>query len=439
MDGKTVADATRTADTLAAPARGTRSIKRLESSREATALNRDYLDRMWGDIAAGEKFVFGYGPMELFNAMGLYLVLPVQYGSILAAKQLYGKYQGVLEAEGYFPSLANYESLALGYCFNPDPENAPYGGLPKPAAIVGGYMSEPAIYELFARELDAPRFLMDDPYRQETVPPRWWEEGPEWRDAALIDLGAGELRRCIGFLEETTGKSFDPQTLREYLERADEMSRLYGEIVELAYRTPAPAPFTATDAYSEVAIFETHFGHEWALEHVERMHAEVAARVRDGAAAVPGERVRLLWAGTPLWFNLGFYNAFEESHGAIFVETMYLPRAPRMIQRDREDPVRAAFLRRHMKYTGPSPKASAELIIAQCREFRIDGVVLPSRGATREAAAGSRFMAEKLRRAGISVLLLDYSPLNSLDWDEAAMHSTVSTFIEGIDTGAKRV
>lgn len=421
----------------AAPARGARSIKRLESSREATALNREYMGKMWSDISQGSSFVLGYAPMELFNAMGLYLVLPVQYGSILAAKQLYQKYQGVLEDRGYFSSLANYESLALGYAFEPDPENAPYGGLPQPSAVVGGYMAEPAIYELYARELNAPLFLMDDPYRQESVPEKWWTDIPEWRSPDLVDLSVGEFKRCVRFLQDNTGVVYSETKLREYLQRADEMSRLYGEIVDMAYRSPGPAPFTVTDAYSEVAIFETHFGHEWALDHVKRMHAEVADRVRHGAAAVPNERVRLLWAGTPLWFNLGFYNAFEESHGAIFVETMYLPRAPRLIQSDHSDALRAAFLRRHMKYTGPSPKAAAELVVAQCKEYHIDGVVLPARGATREAAAASRFMAEELRKEGIAVLLLEYSPFNNVDWDEAEMRATMSAFIEQIDTSHK--
>ena len=54
---------------------GGRSRKRLNAAKEATALNREYNARMWEDIAKGEPFIFGYGPMELFNAMGLYLVL----------------------------------------------------------------------------------------------------------------------------------------------------------------------------------------------------------------------------------------------------------------------------------------------------------------------------------------------------------------------------
>lgn len=410
--------------------RGTRSIKRLDSSAEATRLNADYMNRMWSEIANGAEFVFGYGPMELMNAMDLFLVLPVQYGSVLAAKQLYGHYQGVIERQGYFPSLANYETLPLGYVFDPDPARAPYGGLPKPSAVVGGFMQTPAVYELYAREMGAPLFMMDDPYQQEHIAPHWWEH--EFRDPEIVQFAVEELKRCVRFLESVTSKIYSETRMRDYLARADEMSRLYDQITAMAYEQPGPAPFTVTDAYSEVAIFETHFGHEWALDHVRRMHAEVSARVRDGAHAVPGERTRLLWAGTPMWYDLGFYNEWEDSHGAIFIETMYLPRAKRLIVPDRSDAIAAAFLRRHMRYTGPSPRAAAELVIHQARQYHIDGVILPRRGPTRDAAASSHHMAERLRAAGIPALMVEYAPFGVTVDEARALRVQVTDFIEKI-------
>ncbi|MGL3150187.1 2-hydroxyacyl-CoA dehydratase [Microbacterium sp. A196] len=411
---------------------GVRSVKRLDSVREATALNKAHSELMWSDIANGSPFVFGYGPMELFNAMGIHLVLPVQYGSVLAAKQMYGQFQRAIERRGYFPSLSNYESLPLGYCFDPDPR-APYGGLPTPAAIFGGYMQEPGIYELYGREFGVPVLLTDDPYRQLGIPDGWWD-GPEWRDPRILDFATNEVRAAVRLLEQVTGIPYRETDLRELMHRANEMAEYYERIVQLGWGSGGPALFTATDAYSEVAIFETHFGHEWALEHVKRVHAEVEQRAADGAFAVPEEKTRLLWGGTPLWFNLGFLNAWEESHDTVFIETMYLPRAKRLIQDPSEDALRSAFLRRHMKYTGSSPKAAASLIVAQCREFGIDGVVLPARAATRDTIASSRYMALELQVAGIEVLLLDYAPFDSEAWDEESMRAQVTTFIEGIQS-----
>ncbi|MBN1227231.1 MAG: 2-hydroxyacyl-CoA dehydratase [Deltaproteobacteria bacterium] len=409
---------------------GSRSKKRLKSAKEATVLNREYNARMWEDIVKGEQFIFGYGPMELFNSMGLYLVLPVTYGSVLAAKQMYDYYQGKLEDQGYFSSLSNYESLPLGYCFDKKPEIAPYGGLPKPSAVVAGFVSEVATYELYAREFDCPIYFMEDPYRQTIIPHRWWE-CPEWRDSHIIDFCVRELEGCVRFLESVTGKRYSDTRLREYLDRADEMAEYYWKISDLACTT-IPAPISATDCYSEVAVFETHFGEEWALEHVKNLYAEVKEKVDNGEAVCANEKVRLLWASTPLWFNLGFYNTWEESHDAVFLETLYLPRGQWMIQHDRSNPIRANFLRRHMKYSGSSPMAASELCIDQAIRYKADGVILPRRGASRDPMANTMFVAEALNRAGIPTLTLDYQPLNSRAWDDAEMRALVTKFIESL-------
>ena len=58
---------------------GEKSVKHLKTTAEASALDKKYRKQMWEDIAKGEQFVFGYGPLELFNSMGLYYVIPPSY------------------------------------------------------------------------------------------------------------------------------------------------------------------------------------------------------------------------------------------------------------------------------------------------------------------------------------------------------------------------
>src|SRR5690606_38062379 len=41
-------------------------------------------------------------------------------------------------------------------------------------------------------------------------------------------------------------------------------------------------------------------------------------------AACPNEKLRLLWVGRGLWGDMGFYQRWEESHGAVFICSMYL-------------------------------------------------------------------------------------------------------------------
>jgi benzoyl-CoA reductase/2-hydroxyglutaryl-CoA dehydratase subunit BcrC/BadD/HgdB len=162
------------------------------------------------------------------------------------------------------------------------------------------------------------------------------------------------------------------------------------------------------------------------------MYAEVKERVDNGIAAVPNERVRILWSSIPPWFNLGFFNQWEESHGAVFLTDTYIAKAQRMIQRDRTNPIRASMLKRHMTYSGSSPMAAAEVVIQKAREYKCDGVIVPKRGASRDLASNSPFVEEFVRRAGIPVIALDFEPTNSSSWDDEKIRAQVTEFIESL-------
>lgn len=416
-----------------APWRGSKSKKNLRAAAEATALHREYTKNMWADIAKGDKFVFGYGPMELLSSMGIYLVQHSAYGSVLASKGLDKYYRGVIEQQGYFPSLQNYHSLPLGYAFDKKPELAPDGGLPKPSAVISQLTIDVALSELYAREFDCPLYLIEDPDRQNSrIPSNWWSQDSDWMEPHIIDFCVKELENCCRFLESVTGKRYSETRLREYLERADQMAEYYWKAIDLTYASDAPLPLSITDSLSEVAVYETHFGEPWALEHARKFYEEVKERVQNKQYVCADEKIRILWPSTPLWFNLGFYNKWEQSHGAIFMETTYLPRSERMIHHDRSDPLRAVLLRRHMKYNGASPTAAGELCVHNAIKYRADGVILPKQGATRPSAGMLYHVGQALERAGIPVLTIDYQPLNSEGWNEEEMTATVTRFIESL-------
>ena len=65
-------------------------------------------------------------------------------------------------------------------------------------------------------------------------------------------------------------------------------------------------------------------GTQWAVGHAKEFYEEIKGLVDAGHAACPNEKIRLMWIGRGLWFNLGFYQYFEEKYGAVFVWSMYL-------------------------------------------------------------------------------------------------------------------
>ena len=105
-----------------------------------------------------------------------------------------------------------------------------------------------------------------------------------------------------------------------------------------------------------------HRGTEWARDAARAFHEEVEGLVADGAAVCEDERLRLMWIGRGLWFNLGFYQHFQREYGAVFVWSMYLAIAADGYLRYGGPPLRAlaarfaAFTRpdRHAR-AGPTP------------------------------------------------------------------------------------
>ena len=64
-------------------------------------------------------------------------------------------------------------------------------------------------------------------------------------------------------------------------------------------------------------------GSQEAVDFYRLMKAEVEERVSNGVAAVPGERIRLLWDNIAIWYQLlRFYRLFSEK-GACFVVDSY--------------------------------------------------------------------------------------------------------------------
>jgi benzoyl-CoA reductase subunit B len=415
--------------------RGDKSKKRMVTSQEAIGLMKKYMGEIRDGVAKGEHLIFGDGPRELVKSMGMYYLCNAYYASVLAAKQKYDYYQGILEQHGYFSNLAGgYESLIMGYSFDKNPEVAPYGGFPKPTAIIIDRADSVSVYELYAREFGCPLYFMD--FAQITkVPSRWWEDEC-WGEPHVLDQWTKEFEGCARFLEAITGKSYSETKLREYLERADKTCEYYSKAIDLACTT-VPAPISVTDAFAEVSVYNWHQGEEWVLEHARKYYEEVKERVDKGEAVCPDERVRLLWYATlPIWFSLGYYNYWEESHGAVFIARNYLSAASRIIYHDRTNPLRAMALRRHLRYIPASPTAAAEHAVWEVEKYKIDGVIIPT---VRGSARGDMFVNEALKRAGVPTLQISYDPVNSRDWNDAEMKAVTTSFIESLKPSADRL
>lgn len=412
-----------------------RSRKSLESVAGFTAYNREWFADLRRQVAEGAPFamVNANAPQEILRALDVPFVVNQWWASIVAAKQQSRRYQGLLRAHDYPADVEAYSAQGLAAAFDDDAENAPWGGLPRPDFVHALASSDPTLklFEQWAAETGADCYIYErtiDP--RPDLYPDWWVQLPDnWEtavEAERVDLMMAEMREVIARIEAKTGRTFSPQRFAEVMDLVNEQEDYYRKTRDLVART-IPAPIGVVDSMPATMVPQWHRGTEWARDAAKAFYEEVKQRVDAGLAACPNERVRLMWVGRGMWSEMGFYQKWEESHGAVFVWSMYLALAADGYFRDLSggrDPFRALASRvvcmgdelRMPTWAGPWHVHEAQ---THC----IDGAV-----ALKDA---DPFVVRALREAGIPVLELTADNFNREGEDAAAIDAAITAFIEG--------
>lgn len=418
----------------------TRSRKSLSAVASFGQFQRDWFAGLRDEVAAGAPLavVNANAPQEILRAMDIPFVVNQWWASIVAAKQQSGRYFRLLRDHDYPADVEAYSAQGLAAAFDNDAENAPWGGLPKPdfLAAVTGTDATSRIFRHWAMETGADLFLYQRSFDSRwTIPKEWWEMLPGDWDRHLeperLDLMEGELRAQVVALEAATGKSFDPARFAEVMDLVNEQEEWYRRTRDLI-ATTSPAPVSIVDTMPATMVPQWHRGSVWARDAAKALYDEVAARAAAGDAACPNERVRLMWVGRGLWSDMGFYQRWEESHGAVFVCSMYLSLAADGYIRHHDrgrDPMRALAAR--FVTMGDELRMPTWAGAWHVRDARIHGV----HGAVALTDADP-FVLRALEEAGIPVLRLDLDNYNQEGADAEAVNRAVTGFIEGLSVSA---
>lgn len=412
-----------------------RSRKVLTSTVDVNAYQREWFASVRQQVAEGAPFamVNANAPQEILRALDIPFVVNQWWASIVAAKQQSRRYQDLLRAHDYPANVEAYSAQGLAAAFDDDAENAAWGGLPKPDFVHAVASSDPTfkLFEQWGEETGADCFVYE-----RTTDPRpdlysdWWAQLPDhWEtavEAERVDLMVAEMREVIARIEAKTGRTFDGAKFAEVMALVNEQEEYYRKTRDLVART-VPAPIGVVDQMPATMVPQWHRGTAWARDAAKAFYEEVLARVDAGLAAVPNERIRLMWVGRGLWSEMGFYQKWEESHGAVFVWSMYLALAADGYIRDLsggQDPLRALASRvvcmgdelRMPTWAGPWHVHEAD-------SHSVDGVV-----ALQDA---DPFVVRALRSAGYPVLELTADNFNREGEDGAAIEAAITAFIEG--------
>ncbi len=373
---------------------------RLESVNTIRAYQRTWLADTRERAESGAPFVICTSDEfeEILHAFGIPVLVINYWNFLITAQRKVRHFSDVLETRGY----VGPHFFALGLASTLEPAEAPWGGLPKPALVIGAtrHETELKITEMWARELGCPFFPLDfnfaSPYRRIPADDWWARIRDDWEalvDPARLELRIAQNAALISYIEVLTGMPFSFQNLRQVMQRVNAQMDVMTEARDLI-AAARPCPVTLRD---QVSAYQTnwHRGTVRGLELATGYRDEVRQRVRDGVAAYQNERIRMLYwsmAQEP-----EFHTYLEERYGAVFVGAPYgaMPRTyARTVYRD--DPLRALSARHIFLFD----MTSTSWMLNEARVYGVDVIVgvedasaYPSRFRQACDSAGVRYLA----------------------------------------------
>ena len=382
-------------------------------------------------VANGEPYVIApaVSPHEIFESFDIPYVCNEWWSGLTAARRQSADYFNLLERRGFHDTLGRYSALALATALGTEDEVVPpWGGLPKPAFILyQGNYGNAARWENLAEAFGVPALNTSPAYDNKRVHHRWWEVS-RWMwedlyDTARIDSIVEGYKEIIAMCEKVSGKKFDIDKLREVMDRANAQEDAFEECRNIM-KTAPNAPVSLSEELGNVMTIQWHRGSQWALDAALKYRDEVKHRADNNIAVCPNERIRLLWGWLGLWQNVGFYRAYEQSHGAVFVRSIYMSIAIDGYTRyGTRDPLRALAAR----YAGiglelTTPPADTEWAVHEAREYGCHAaVILPG---------DTKFMVRALEDAGIPTMVIPVDPVDGRTWDQQRVDDMMADLLE---------
>jgi hypothetical protein len=413
--------------------------KQLEATKAAAAFQKQWfadLRRRVFDERQPYALVQADVPFELFDLAGIPAVSNQWWAAIVAARRQAAAYLAAMDADGNHSGLCRYCSLGYASTRYRGVQEPPWGGLPAPRLFCARLTCDciHRVFSLWAEAFGSDVFEIDHPGACD-LPPRWWELGRHrWRELVephRLALMTATLERLAERLVSIGGQAIERDALRQRLENVNRQEETFDAIRRMV-ASAAEAPVRMTEQIANTMATQWVRGTEWALAHARAFHDEVRQRVEAGIAACPGERARLMWVGAGLWHDTDFYAAFEASHRAVFVWSMYLAFGPDgYIRYGLDDPM-AALASRTVGFNEylHNPPWAAEWIVEQARTHRIDGALVLRPASMKPAATGRLFIERALEDAGVPVLPITGDVVDPRGWDPGAVRDAVRKFLD---------
>lgn len=426
---------------------------RIASTKNGGKLVKEYWDRLFTARERGATVVWYNGAAlnPIFQAAGIEWCHGEAFAARLAATHLEAPAQKMGEEYGYINELCSYARTTLGCAVltQRGAESAAAGvsvgevdpatmasRLPPPDFVVNAYAGcstgqqwDEISYRLFKKTL--PYFKVSYPLLWGNKPDAGYLRGQEWDDASRYV--ANQLHKLIEFIEVQTGRKFDWDALREsmhYIKRAAQLRR---DAMDLCKAKPAPA--TYWDWIASIAPINFLPGNQALVDYFVGVKTEIEQRLQEGGTALPNERYRLAFDGFMNWNKVGWLaNKFAQHDSAVMVGRYTHSsfwHEPHLI--DEDDPILGMAQHYLLCPFNHSAKVSGEILLKDCEDYALDGVVFHATRTCRSATNSQMVVAKMLQRQGIQTMFFEGDVADAAFYKDALLESRLEAMLETID------
>ncbi len=361
-------------------------------------------------------------PVELLHAMDVIPIYPENHAAMCGASKMGVELQQASEDIGYSMDLCSYARTDIGSILT---GKSPVLGLPKPDFMVACNNICTTVvkwYEVVSRIHQVPVFMIDMPFLHKGL------------EDHVVDYVVDQMAEYVHFLEEQTGKVFDPDRFLEVATKSVETTRLWKGILDTC--TSMPAPMTSFDAFVHIAPIVTLRGTQKCVDYYRLLKEELEERVEARVGAVPEERHRLLWDNLPIWFNLrGLSERLAEWKACLVAATYADSWCARIASVEDSMTTETIFGELAKVYLVPYINSNfdhrVELLKSMVERYRANGFLMHSDRSCKPYSLGQYVIRDEVtRQTGVPGLVIEADMNDSRQWAEAPTMTRIQAYLE---------
>ncbi len=365
------------------------------------------------------------GPAELLRGMGFLVYFPENHGAMLGATRMAADLIPYTNAMGYSSDICSYLTSDIGsYLQKKTPLTNAYQieSVPKPDVLVFNTNQCRDVQDWFAwysRQLKTP-----------LIGVHTHREISEIRNYQIKDI-AKQIEDLIPKLEEVSGEKFDMDRFKETVGYSRRTSDLWRACLESASAIPSPWTFFDETIHMGPAVVSR--GTREANEYYELLLEELEERIKNGVAAIEGEKHRLYWEGMPIWGKLRAMSEQFTSLKSCVVASTYC-NSWIFDQLDPDEPFESMGLA-YTELFIVRDEPYKERYIKECLDlFKFDGIIFHDAKTCPNNSNNRYGMPERLsQELGIPVLTIN-GDLNDLRcYSEEQTKTQIEAIIEQIE------